>query len=202
MNRPARKFIVPVKALTFTALLTWMFSAPAGEIAELYRSQPHAKPPTDLWNHQSITTNGTSRQISFFAGSPSFTKHGITEIGIERAPAFGASYTFIVKNDGTFRYKGVASVERLGEYTGRIDPRRFDQLAQFIKDSDYMELDDAYTSHMITDQPYVYTTVVMNGKRKTISNYPSAGPTKLWAIEQVIDDLTTQAQWLPVRKPH
>jgi len=124
------------------------------------------------------------------------TNHGITEIGIERTGCFGAcpSYTFIVKRDGTFRYKGFDYVERKGEFTGTISTWHFHRLAQFIRDSSFMELEDGYT-RMITDSPTTYTMVVMNGKRKTVSNYANAGPTKLWAIEQLIDELMGKAKW-------
>jgi hypothetical protein len=57
-----------------------------------------------------------------------------------------------------------------------------------------MQFDDSY-SREITDCATTYTMVVMNGKRKTISNYANAGPTKLWAIEQLIDDLMAKAKW-------
>ena len=57
-----------------------------------------------------------------------------------------------------------------------------------------MELEDGYTG-LDTDNPTTYTMVVMNGKRKTVSNYANAGPTKLWAIEQLIDDLMAKAKW-------
>src|SRR5262245_9818082 len=103
------------------------------------------------------------------------TKHGITEIGIERTGCFGTCpiYTFIIKSDGTFRYNGFAYVERQGEYSGTISLWHFHRLAQFIKDSGYMELEDGYT-RAVTDSPTTYTMVVMNGKRKTVSNYAEA----------------------------
>jgi hypothetical protein len=82
------------------------------------------------------------------------TNHGITEIGIERTGCFGSCprYTFIVKSDGTFRYKGFEYVERKGEFSGTIPVGYFHQLAQFVKDSDFMELEDGYT-RMVTDNP-------------------------------------------------
>ena len=45
-----------------------------------------------------------------------------------------------------------------------------------------------------------YTTVVMNGKRKVIRNYANAGPTTLWAIEQLIDSLMTKVKWGETQK--
>src|SRR5690349_1324587 len=110
------------------------------------------------------------------------TNHGVTEIGIERGPCFGTCpiYTLIIKSDGTLRYNGVKYVERQGESTGTVPVWYFHQLAQFIRDSGYMELEDGYT-RAITDNPATYTMVVMNGKRKTVRNYANVGPTKLWA---------------------
>ncbi len=124
------------------------------------------------------------------------TNHGITEIGIERTVCFGScpEYTFIAKSDGSFRYKGVKFVERTGESTGTISVGQFHRLAQFIRDSGYLELEDAYFRG-ITDNPTVYTSVVMRGKRKVVLNYANAGPTKLWAIEQLIDVLMREAKW-------
>jgi hypothetical protein len=57
-----------------------------------------------------------------------------------------------------------------------------------------MDLADAYTI-AVTDNPTVYTTVVMNGQRKIISNYANAGPKTLWAIEELIDHLLDKATW-------
>lgn len=124
------------------------------------------------------------------------TNHGITEIGIERTVCFGVcpSYTFIVKSDGTFRYMGFKFVEREGEFSGTIPLWNFHRLAQFVRDSGYMELEYSYWV-AVTDNPTTFTTVVMNGKRKTVSNYANGGPTKLWAIEQLTDDLMAKARW-------
>ena len=130
------------------------------------------------------------------------TNHGITEIGIERGGCYGTCpiYTFIIKSDGTFRYKGMKYVEREGEFGGTIPVWYFHDLAQFIRDSGYTELEDSY-SRTVTDNPTTYTMVVMNGKPKTVSNYANSGPTKLWAIEQLIDNLMAKAKWDDSRKP-
>jgi hypothetical protein len=48
---------------------------------------------------------------------------------------------------------------------GRVPVWQFHQLAQFIMDSGYMKLEDAY-DRTVTDNPTVYTIVVLNGKRK------------------------------------
>ena len=57
-----------------------------------------------------------------------------------------------------------------------------------------MDLENTY-DRFVTDNPTAYTTVVMNANRKVIKNYAHAGPTKLWAIEQLIDKLMLEARW-------
>ncbi len=171
-----------MKTLIITVLLTVNFPALGGEISDYHFKHARDK----LGDYRK------SRSHDEVAS----TNHGITEIGIERSPCYGTCpiYTFIIKSDGTFRYRGDKYVAREGEFAGTIPVWYFHQLAQFIRDSGYMELEDGYT-RMVTDNPTTYTMVVMNGKRKTVSNYANAGPTKLWAIEQLIDDLMSKAKW-------
>jgi hypothetical protein len=123
-------------------------------------------------------------------------KDVVSEIGIERhsgawnsAPA----YMFIVKIDLTFRYEGRNHVERIGKFTGTVPRESFDRLAQLVKDSDYMGLDDLYHKP-VKDVGPVYTTVVMNGKRHVVISQ-GGGPKKLSEFEEGIDHLIEQAEW-------
>jgi len=160
-------------------LISLCSTAIGGELEALYLKQVGNK-------EHSVTNNpATSGQ------------HGISEIGIEHTPCYGTCpvYTLIIRSDGTVRYNGEKFVERVGKLSGKIEEKwRFDQLAQFIMDSNFMGLADCYTTP-ITDGPTVYTMVVLNGKRKVVSNYHNTGPSKLWAIEHLIDDLMRQTKW-------
>ena len=176
-----------MKTLTIAFLLGGVLLAFGGEISEY-----HFKHARDKRGDQSRF----GRQDVV----PS-TDHGITEIGIEHSGCFGSCpiYTLIVKSDGTFRYNGAKYVERKGEFKGTIQVWHFQQVAQFIRDSGYMELEDWYTRGL-TDSATTYTLVVMGGKRKTVSNYANSGPSKLWAIEELIDGLMAKAQWARSQK--
>jgi len=197
MRKAAAKESTKMKTLAIAILVTGILPAFGGEIADYYfkhsRENRKAVDVTELLaaKHKSRSYNEVES-----------TNHGITEIGIERTGCFGTcpAYTFIVKRDGTFRYQGGKYAERTGEFSGTIPDWNFHRLAQFIRDSGYMELEDGYVCD-VTDQPDTFTTVVMNGKRKAIKNYARAGPTKLWAIEQLIDDLMAKAKWSGPKKP-
>jgi len=172
-----------MKHLILTLLISACFCARGGEIADAYSKLTH--PSVKLTN---------------LAPGPLYmTNHGITEIGLERGGCYGTCpiYTLVLKSDGTFTYKGVQFVEKLGVFSGTIPVYRFNQLAQFLKDSGYMNLQDGY-GEIGDDRETVYTTVVMNGKRKIVMNHGSGGPSTLWAVEQLIDlALANEAIWKP-----
>lgn len=171
-----------LKSLISTGLVAAVCVVQGGELSDYHFKHAHNKlgNPEKSRSHTEVSS----------------TNHGIAEIGIERTGCFGTcpAYTFIVKNDGTFRYKGGKYAQRQGDFTGRIPVWQFHQIAKFIKESGYMGLEDVYT-RAVTDNPTTYTMVVLNGTRKVVRNYADAGPIKLWAIEQLTDSLIEKAEW-------
>lgn len=131
------------------------------------------------------------------ASAPPLASHDktqITEITLERTPCFGTCpvYSVTLRRDGTATYVGKNYVERMGTYKGTV--RQFDRLAELLISRGYFGLKDKYAVNW-TDMATVKTSVVMNGKRKTISNYGDAGPVELWGIEMAIDAVADQIKW-------
>ena len=120
----------------------------------------------------------------------------ITEIGLRRTACRGECpvYQVVIRQDGSFDYIGEQYVERLGEHTGRLSRQAFDKLAKAIKEAGFMDLEESYAVPL-TCQATVYTTVVINGVKKTVSNYGSGGPAVLQEIEEIIDKLVLEADW-------
>ena len=118
----------------------------------------------------------------------------ITEITLERTACFGTCpiYKLILKSDGTAVYIGTRFVERLGTYTAYVSG--FEHLAKIIEARRYFSLSDRYTKP-VTDLPSAITSVVRNGKRKTVENYGNFGPLELWEIETLIDGVVANARW-------
>ena len=174
---------LPVALVFFSSCLLVF----GGEVADLHSqmiSQRTARERSDSWN-KSRTDEETC-----------FTNRGITEMGIEvHWHRGGERHMFIVKSDGSFRYSGVDISNRKGRFTGTIPQQSFYQLAHFVDDSKFMDLGEEYVDLRSTSGGTVYTTVVMNGKRKVISNRGNTGPTKLWAVEQLLDGLIARAKW-------
>lgn len=117
----------------------------------------------------------------------------ITEITLERTTCFGTcpAYKVTLRSDGTITYEGRRFVEMMGVYEGRA--YGFARLAQLITSAGYFNLKDDY-SRPITDNPSAITSVVRNGKRKTITNYADAGPIELWSVEMAIDGMLKNAK--------
>jgi len=169
-----------MRLLATIALITACSTARAGEISDLYEASGNNSKDVQI--------------VEFRLGRNA--DHGITEMGIERTACFGQCpiYTLVVKSDGTFRYIGEANVTHLGTHTGKISDSEFDWLAEFIKDSGYMDLKDGYVMQ-VTDLPTIYTMVVMNGQKKVIKHYGFDGPSSLSVTEVLIDRLLEGATW-------
>jgi hypothetical protein len=120
-------------------------------------------------------------------------KDQITEVTLERTACFGYCpiYKVTLRRDGTISYNGREYVDLKGAYEGTA--YGFYRLAQLIIASGYFNLKDNYTSSA-TDLPSVITTVVREGKRKTITNYGDTGPVELWGIEMAIDGMLKGAK--------
>jgi len=121
---------------------------------------------------------------------------GIEEIGLERTRCYAAcpAYTFIIYNDGSFKYVGEYGVEHMGEYTGNVSLGQLNQVLKFINETDFFNYKDSYSNPYL-DSSTSYIMVKKKDKLKIIENYANSGPATLWAIEQLIDDLLATALW-------
>jgi len=159
----------------------------AGEIENFYWTQPAT-------NHK-----GGGEPFSGPKRVPQ--THGISELGIERTPCFGSCpvYTCTIRSNGVATYDGVAHVDKIGRWEANIDAFHFHHLANFILETGYSQMDDTFTSS-VTDGDTVYTTFVLNGRRKVFRNYASSDPSKLWVFQRLIDDLAAGAKWKRVKE--
>ncbi|HZR18795.1 MAG TPA: DUF6438 domain-containing protein [Verrucomicrobiae bacterium] len=173
-----------MRILALMIVLAMCQIASAGQIADFY------------WQHRN--TNDLANGGGFSGPNVPATNHGITEIGIERTACFGTCpiYVCIIHSDGKVLYHGGAHVDRIGEWETTIDPYRFHHLANFIVESGFWQMQDTFAAG-VTDGDTVYTTFLMKGQRKVFRNYANSGPSKLWALQQLVDGLLVGATWHP-----
>lgn len=114
----------------------------------------------------------------------------------ERTVCFGRcpSFVFTAMSNGSCTYNGRNFVDRIGQYTGTIDPAQFESVFQIAEELDYASLDDKYDNPMVTDLPATITGV--KGKQ-VINRYQGPDLKKLYTA---LDSLTEQVVWKMVDK--
>lgn len=120
----------------------------------------------------------------------------ISEISLERTDCLGicSSYTVKFFSDGKAVFEGKKNIEPLGLWIGKTSKEDFTYLAEAAIDISYFTLLENYQS-LTTDQQTVFTSVVLDGKRKIILNYGNAAPPRLWLFESAIDQLRASIAW-------
>lgn len=129
--------------------------------------------------------------------NPDITKtQAISEISLERTECFGICSVYTVRffSDGRAVFDGRKNVEPLGHWEGTIPLVDFTRLADAAIDISYFDLAQNYQS-LTTDRPTVFTSLVINNKRKIIRNYGNAAPPRLWLLELAIDQVRATIEW-------
>lgn len=144
--------------------------------------------------HKSIA--GADEPAPYYRAKGADPDLGITEIGLQRTLCYGACpiYKVVLYSDGKVHFEGKRNVKRKGQHAGVARSEEFRRLAELIVDSGFMDLEPTYARKAM-DGPSVYTSVVVNGKRKVVRNYMDSAPRVLWAIEQIIDKLVLETKW-------
>ena len=128
----------------------------------------------------------------------------ITEVTMEHTSFFGNSpaYKVILRSNGAATLISLAYTDKHGTYAAYFSG--FSRLARAIQARNFAQFKPFY-SIGITDQPHVITTIVQQGRRKTVDDDADSGPQALWEVETLIDGVVAEAQWKKVSKsirPH
>jgi hypothetical protein len=145
----------------------------------------------------------------------------ITEVTLEMVPgSYGSGREFKItfRQDGSALYHGKANVKLQGKYSGTLSKDEFDQLVKLIEEKNFSELKSTFPSSRSTAlasnpnmptliSPTVATSIVTNGKRRTIErvlntkiNYPNAPAKELLEIENAITSLAMKVKWTKTQK--
>jgi hypothetical protein len=132
-------------------------------------------------------------------GQPS----SISEITIEHFGGYGGGFPDFkatLKKNGMIYYRGDRNVKHLGYFVGHTDARSFDRLAEFAIHMNYFRLRDRYLPRS-SDADTTLTSIVKNGKRKTVSHSGGNAPDWLWDFEKRIDTVVDGAENWKVGRP-
>lgn len=120
----------------------------------------------------------------------------IEHIGYEslRCRGFCPVMSVMFAADGTFHYVGELNVERLGEFTGRVDTFALEQVMRYVEAIDFRNLSETYPS-TYADVQTTYVTVDWGEEVQVLENQGNSAPVTVWALERLLLDLLDDATW-------
>lgn len=145
-----------------------------------------------------------------------------TLITLERTGCYGfcPSYTLTIAADGTVVFNATSYWVGAGEHSrlkksgtiiSKVSQEQIQQLINAFEEANYFSLRDSYTETedcpggMSTDLPTAYTSIQINGRRKSISHYYGCMdkgegtfgyPLQLSKLEFKIDEIVNTKQWM------
>ena len=117
-------------------------------------------------------------------------------ITLHRSVCFGTcpEYSLTIYGNGTIIYMGKEYVNVTGERVYNISQEEVQLLVNEFIEINYFALEDRYSS-LITDAPSTTTSIIINGKRKSIYRY-IGGPKELKDLENKIDKVVDSKQFI------
>lgn len=115
---------------------------------------------------------------------------------LERGYCFGRCPVFkmTIYNNGEVHLHAIAFMSKEGNYTTKIDRAKMQEFIDKAEAIQFFEMKDVYDNPHITDIPSATSSIVINGKRKTVFRRADFPPV-IKAFEKLFDDLIETADW-------
>ncbi len=158
---------------------------------------PLALPYLETWIDMVASTAQWTGATNQFANISTMNSPVMT---LERTACFGTCpiYGVAVFADGTVVYMGIRHVAVTGVVVSQVETNEVEFLAMQTAAFGYFNWADEYTQQIITDQPYVLTSLQWEDQYKQITRYDgdANAPIGLVRFEEAIDRLVNAAQWV------
>ncbi len=151
------------------------------------------------------TPQGNSTQTAEIVFVPEIDDVEDVVITLERTMCLGECpvYSLTIYGNGLVMYKGEKYVGVVGQKTTTLSQRQVEQLVEAFYRTNYFSLKDSYeykemadgVTLTVTDLPWTYTSIEVDGTYKRVENY-FGGPDKLAELENLIDEVVNSQQWL------
>jgi hypothetical protein len=125
---------------------------------------------------------------------------------LERTECYGfcPAYRVEIRGDGTVVYDGRRFVRVTGKQTSRAPAEKVAALFEHFERAGFTAMDAEYT-YPVTDNPTATLTFTVNGKAKSVRDYPpchkesvnaaAPPPPELCALEKEVDEVAGTRQW-------
>lgn len=117
---------------------------------------------------------------------------------IEKTSCYGRcpTYRMEIYFDGNVYLNGIRFIDKIGEYNSHITAEQMQEFVDVANEIDYMNLEDKY-DEPVTDIPATITSIILNGKEKSV--YKRIGfPRTLLIFEQLFVDLLDNQTWIKI----
>ena len=127
------------------------------------------------------------------------TENSFVVISVEKLPCMGncPAYKLRIYNNHIANYEGKENVDKIGIYTTKISKKMFSELQEAFLNSDFFEMKDVYSAH-IMDLQTTYIYFKLNEKEKKILDYYD-GPKVLKDLVNMVEELNEQNRWEKVK---
>ena len=147
--------------------------------------------PTNI-SEEVMTPTETEQKIIF----EDLAKGDSLFASIRKGYCFGTCPVYVMKiyNSGYVKLEGKANIEKVGVYSTKLTYDQMKTFADFARRMNYMELDDVYDNIHISDLPETNTSIVLDGKRKSIKrryNFPQS----IVTFEKMFASLLETEKW-------
>ena len=115
---------------------------------------------------------------------------------IRKGYCFGTCPVYIMKvyNSGYVRLEGKANIDKIGVYSTKLSHEQMMTFVNFARRMNYMELNDVYDNIYISDLPETNTSIVLDGKRKSIKRRHGF-PQSIVSFEKIFSSLLETEKW-------
>ena len=108
-------------------------------------------------------------------------------------------YKLKIYNSGHVSLEGIKNIDQIGFFSARINQEKMDTFSDMAKQINYMNLSDEYDNRYVSDLPETNTSIVIDGKRKTVRkryDYPRS----ILDFEKLFIKLLEELAWEKVQE--
>ena len=125
--------------------------------------------------------------------------HGIDWVRLEQSGCYGpcASFTAVLKAEGTVVYRGREGAPRQGKHKGQLDPEAMGtwrKVLHFISQSRFFQLNERYRVRG-ADAVNLTLSIHKDGQTHQVASYAGSAPPVIWVIEGLLKDLLKQVNY-------
>lgn len=115
---------------------------------------------------------------------------------VKKGYCFGTCPVYVMKiyNSGYVKLEGKANLDQVGVFSAQLTKKQMMAFVDYAVEMNYMGLDDEYDNIYISDLPETTSSIVLNGKRKSVRRRHGY-PKSIVVFEKMFASLLETEKW-------